>query len=220
MPATLLAYLLLASQAPAVQKVELVPTDDLWIYPHASDAAHDANLRIWGAEGKAAPADPSEAENLSMAYLKWDVKDLPTGKKLTKATLVVTNIPNPGYTPDQAKAAPLQARPLGTEFDEKTWEYEKLGKLLPPKEAKDVFGVGTPGPIDKDKPVTIEVDLLKGPNDFRKYLDAAVTSGKPLGLALTSALDMVSLGRTAVYKIYSRDDRDVTVRPKLVLVFE
>lgn len=218
MPASLLAFLLLSSTA-ATQKVELVPTDDLWIYPHASDAAHDPNLRIWGSEGHAAPADASEAEELSMAYLKWDLSSLPADKKLTSAVLVVTNIANPGYTADQAKAAPLQARPLASDFTEKTWDYEKLGKLLPPKESKDVFGAGFPASFLADKPVTIEIDLLKGPNDFRKYLDSARGS-KSLALALTSGLDMASLGRTAAYKIYSRDAENATLRPRLVLGFE
>ena len=218
MPASLLAFLLL-THAPAAQKVELVPTDDLWIYPHASDAAHDANLRIWGSEGKSAPADATEAEELSMAYLKWDLSNLPAGKKLTSAVLVVTNIANPGFTVEQAKAAPLQVRPLATTFTEKTWDFEKLGKLLPPKEKTDVFGTGYPESFLADKPVSFEIDLLKGPNDFRKYLDSARES-KSLALALTSAIDMANLGRTAIYKIYSRDAEKEELRPRLVLGFE
>lgn len=218
MPASLFALLLLSGTA-LPQKVELAPTDDLWIYPHASDAGHDANLRIWGAEGHAAPADASEAEELSMAYLKWDLSNLPTDKKLTSAVLVVTNIADPGYTVEQAKATPLQVRPLGSDFTEKTWDYEKLGKLLPAKENKDVFGAGYPLSFLPDKPVTIEIDLLKGPNDFRKYFEAARTS-KSLALALTSAMDMATLGRTGMYKIYSRDADKAEFRPKLVLGFE
>ncbi|AIE86453.1 hypothetical protein [Fimbriimonas ginsengisoli] len=212
----LLAFLLLAPQT-----VELTPTDDVWVYPHASDGAHDANLRVWGYEGKAAPADATEAEELSMAYLKWDVASVPAGKKLTKARLVLTNIANPGYTLEQAKAAPLQARPLAPDFTEKSWEFESLGKLLPKREKLDVFGVGAPEKLVADKPAPIEIDLMKGPNDFGKYLAAALGSpSKQMALALTSTIDMATLGRTGIYKFYSRDERDATVRPRLVLTFE
>jgi hypothetical protein len=200
------------------QTIRLTPTDDVWVYSHASDPAHDEFLRVWGAEGKAIPASADEAEELSMGYLKWDLSSVPAGKKLTKATLVVMNIANPGYTFDQAKAAPLEARSLPTEFDEKTWEPEKLAKTLPSKEA---FGSGYPAVVEKDKPLEIDIDLLKGPKDFQSaFAGAMLGSAKQIGMALTSAIDIAAIGRTGMYKLYSRDTKLDELKPQLVLVFE
>jgi hypothetical protein len=213
MALSLLALLVLAPQT-----VRLAPTDDIWVYPHASDPAHDVNLRIWGASGNGVPADTSEAEEMSLALLRWDVSGVPVGKKLVKATLVVTNIANPGYTLAQAAAAPLEARPVRADFDEKTWEYEKLEKYLPKKE---LFGSANPPSFEKDKPVPLEINLLKGPSKFAAYLDSSLASSeKTLALALTSAMDMASIGRSGMYKIYSRDEKDEALRPSLVLTFE
>lgn len=216
MPLALLALLALAPST-----VRLAPSDDVWVYPHASDPAKDSMLRIWGTSGHAAPVDATEAEELSMGYLKWDLSSLPGDKKLTKATLIVKNIPDPGFTPEQAKAAPLQARPVGAKFSEKDWTYEGLSALLPEREEKAVFGSASPDKWEKEKPVEIRIDLLKGPNDFRVYLRKAMDAPKhELALALTSAIDMASLGRSAIYKIYSRDERDAVVRPSLELEFD
>ena len=215
MPASLIALLLFAPQS-----FRLMPKDDIWVYPHASDPGHDANLRIWGASGHAVPADAGEAEEMSIALLKWDIGMVPAGKKLTKATLVLTNVPNPGFTLEQAKLAPLEARPVAAGFNEKSWEFDQALKFLPAKDSKDVFGTGVPSSLEKDKVLRLEIDLLKGPGSFEKYMAAAITaSNKEVALGLTSAIDMASIGRTGMYKVYSRDEKDESLRPTLVLVF-
>jgi len=208
----LLAFLLLAPQT-----IQLTPTDDVWVYGNASDPAHDVNLRIWGTEGLATPKEAGGADQLSMAYLKWDLSTAPAGKKLTKATLVVNNIPNPGYTIEQATATPLEARPLVADFDEKTWEFGLVSRVAPAGGKAELFGTGAPKTLPKDQAAPIEIDLMKGPGDFAAFVKS---SGKQLRLALTSTLDMASLGRSAIYKIYSREEKDETLRPRLVLVFE
>jgi len=216
MPHPLLALLLLAPQS-----VKLAPSADIWVYANASDPGADEYLRVWGIEGRGAPNDAIDAQEMSFAYLKWDLSTLPAGKKLTKATLTVTNIPNPGYTLEQAKAAPLQARPIGTSFDEKSWTYDMLGKLLPSKDADQIYGTGAPAALTPDKTNPIEIDLLKGPGDFAKAVAGALSSSeKSIGLALTSSIDMASLGRTGIYKLYSRNTKEETLRPQLTLVFE
>lgn len=214
-------HLLLAFLALAPQSAPLTPSDDLWVYANASDPGHDEYLRVWGVEGRGAPIDAGDAQEMSLAYLKWDLSGIPAGKKLTKAVLVVTNIANAGYTVDQAKAAPLQARPVGTAFDEKTWTFDMIGKLLPDKDPQHIYGSGYPAAFTADKATPIEIDLLKGPGNFAKAIgDALASPDKKIAVAITSGLDMASLGRTAIYKFYSRDVKDETLRPHLTLTFE
>jgi hypothetical protein len=216
MPVSLIA--LLALSAPPIS---LEPTQDLWVYPHASDPAKDAYLRVWGTGGKAAPADIGEAEDFSLSYLKWSLTTVPAGKRLKSAKLVLTNVADPGFTLDQAKEAPVEARAVGTGFEEKTWNYDFVSKLLPKGDKDAVFGVGAPEFLPAGKPIEFSIDLLKGPGDFRKALDAALaTPTKEIALALTSPIDMSVLGRAAIYKVYSKDAENKDVHPKLVLEFE
>jgi len=214
MPIPILALLVLAPQT-----VKLTPTADIWVYANASEPGSDEYLRIWGLEGRGAPADAGDAQEMSFAYMKWDLSSIPSDKKLTKATLTLTNIANPGYTLDQAKAAPLQARPVGIAFEEKTWTYDMLGKLLPDKEPEHIFGTGYPATLTPDKTNTIVIDLLKGPGDFRTALGSALKD-KSIALALTSGIDMASLGRTGIYKLFSKDSKEEAARPTLTLDFE
>lgn len=215
MPLNLIALLALSTA------VTLEPAHDIWVYPHAADATKDAYLRVWGTAGKAAPADPSEAEEFSLSYLKWTLTGVTPGKKLKSAKLVVTNIANPGFTLEQAKAAPLEARAVGIAFDEKDWTYDGISKLLPKADKEAVFGTGAPDALLKDMKVEITLDLLKGPGDFRAALEAAAKSPtKELALALTTPLDMSVLGRAGIYKLYSKDAETKETHPKLVLEFE
>lgn len=215
MPAALIALLALSTP------ITLEPAHDVWVYPHAADATKDAYLRVWGTSGKSAPADASEAEEFSLSYLKWNLTGVTSGKKLKSAKLVVVNIANPGFSLEQAKAAPLEARAVGIAFDEKDWTYEGVSKLLPKADKEAVFGVGAPDLLMKDKTVEITLDLLKGPGDFRAALEAAAKSPtKELALALTSPLDMSVLGRAGIYKLYSKDAETKENHPKLVLEFE
>lgn len=208
---------LLALSAP----ITLEPAHDVWVYPHAADATKDAYLRVWGTGGRSAPADVSEAEEFSLSYLKWNLDGVTPGKKLKSAKLILVNIANPGFTLEQAKEAPLEARTLGTGFDEKDWTYEGISKLLPKADKEAVFGTGTPLLVAKDKPVEITLDLLKGPGDFRTALETAAKSPtKELALALTTPLDMSALGRAGIYKLYSKDAETKANHPRLVLEFE
>ncbi len=46
----------------APQTIELTPTDDIWVYPHASDPEKDGYLRCWGVDGQAVAPDPAQNE--------------------------------------------------------------------------------------------------------------------------------------------------------------
>ncbi len=200
--------------------LKLTPTDDVWVYPHASDPAGDAVIRVWGTGGISVPKSSGDAPEFSFGYMKWDLKDVPVGAKLSGAKLVVHQVAKPGYTLDQAKVAPLEARPVGTGFGEKGWVYESLGDLLPSAGRDEVFGTGAPVDVGAET-LPIEIDLLRGPAAFRVEFQKSLDNpSKEIALALVSALDMSALGRAGIYKIYSKDEKQESLRPALVLTFE
>ncbi len=208
---------LLAAALLAPRTVDLTPTDDVWVYPHATDPGMDPNLRVWGISGDAVAQDPSEADNFSYAYLKWDASMLPKDAKLKEATLTVTHVAEPNFTLDVAKHFPLQARPVSSNFDEKTWSYGDSIKIAPEKLKTSIFGEGIPTSIPASGTFPITVDLMKGPNDFAKYLASSKGS---FGLALTSAMDPSAEDHAMNYKFYSRNDENGARRPVLHLVFD
>lgn len=217
MPLALLALTLLAAQ----KEVALTPTADIWIYPHAGDPAKDAYLRVWGRDGQAVAKEIGDAEELSYSLLKFDPSSLPEGKP-KNATLILTTVADLAFTEAQAKANPLQARPVDGGFEEKGWKYDFLEKFNPTFDPKSIYGTGYPTPWpEAGKEGKIEIDLLKGPGDFAAALAAAKKDGKALGLALTSVLDVQSNPDVmSIYKMYSKDSPLEATRPKLVLSYE
>lgn len=197
-------------------EVTLHPTDDVWVYPHAGDPAKDAYLRVWGRDGAAVAKTAGDSEDLSYSLLRFDPASLPDGK-LTKAVLVLTTTGGPSYTADDAKAHPLQARAVDGGFAEKGWKYDLLERFLPTYDPKSIYGTGAPAFPKADAEGRVEIDLLKGPNDFR----AALKNKKPFGIALTSTLDVqANEGTMTIYKLYSKDAPVEAARPRLELSFE
>jgi len=208
----------LAFAAMATPPLSLTPTADVWVYPHASDPERDSYLRVWGAGGDAVSADPGDAGDFSYSYLKWDVSPVPAGAKLKAATLVLTHTASPTFTLDQARLAPLEARTVSADFEEKGWTYEKSVKIAPDKGNDAIFGAASPDSLGDAKDFTITIDLMKGPNDFRAYFAKAIEA-KQLALALTSRIDP-SEGQRSFYKVYSKDTQTASQRPSLNLTFE
>lgn len=210
-----LATLALAAPAPVVlQTVELFPTDDVWVYPRAADQDSDEYLRIWGVGDASVASDAVGSEDLGYAFLKFALTDLPKGKTLKGATLVLTHIPEPAFTVDAAAAHPIEARPMPSGFTEKTWDYAQLSKFMPDAGKSAAFGKDGPGKFETAKEFTITIDLLKGPGNFAKYLEAAQIAG-PLAIALTSTISPDD----GIYKVYSKDGPK-EFRPFLRLTFE
>lgn len=201
--------------------VTLRPTDDVWVYPHAGDPAKDGYLRVWGREGEAVPKLAGDATEFSFSLLRFDPAALPDGK-LTKARLILTTTAGPNYTEEQAKKWPLQARPVDGGFAEKGWKYDLIERFMPTFDPKSVYGTGFPKPWPApDVEGKIEIDLLQGPGDFRAALTTARKDGKPLGVALTAALDVqTNPDVQTIYKAYSKDAPVEASRPQLVLSFE
>ena len=203
-----IAAIVLCTAPADVKTVEVFPSDDVWVYPHASDPGTDPFLRVWGAGGKSVAEAGDDVGEISYSYLRWRLSDLPTGK-LVGATLVLTHVANPAFTVEQAKASPLEVRPLPVlaaaatsttiEFSEKMWSHFLVGQIAPGPGSKNVFASGFAEKIEKDKPLTFELDLLKK-EGFAEFYKNPRTMG--LGLALTSSMDAAE---RAVYKLYSKD---------------
>ncbi|HVT14009.1 MAG TPA: hypothetical protein VHE55_17230 [Fimbriimonadaceae bacterium] len=201
--------------------VELIPTDDVWVYSHASDPMKDPYLRVWGAEGKDVAKDVNEVQDFSYSYLRFDLTTLPKGK-ITGATLTLTHLGHPGFDEAYSKLNPIKARPLPIDFREKTWDFSKIDQIMPEPGDKTAFGSGYAENIPTDdKEFKITVDLLKGPNDFRKYVESGASSAsKSIDFALTASLDVEEMGQSCIYKIYSKDCENPAKRPVLKLTVE
>lgn len=198
----------------SAQTLELAPTDDIWVYPHASDPQKDGYLRVWGTGGLAVASDPTQADEYSYSYLKFDLAKLPKTAVLKSVVLTVMHTPDPTWQASDSKTNPLEARPLGKDFSEKGWEFG-LGKtVFPTGKREDVFGSFAPAKIDAGQPIKFEIDLLKGPNKL------LLGAGGTFGVALTSTLDPSVIGNRAVYKFYSKDYDKAEYRPKLTIQYD
>ncbi len=210
-----LALLLGMVQAP---DISLTPSDDVWVYSHASDPAHDAYLRAFGSDTKSVAASMDEQGDFSYGFLKFDLSAVKPGWKLASATLTLTHIGMPSFTKTQGKQNPLEVRPMVGDFNEKTWAFDQVEKTHPLGGEKDIFGsFALSGDENTDKDWTLSIDLLKGPASFSKAIDAA--AGKSICLALVSKLSPAE-GAPATWKVYSKDADSAAKRPQLVLKFE
>lgn len=203
----------LVSLSPAT--LELQPTDDMWVYPHASDPGRDPFLRAWGSSGRAVAASADELSEYSYSYLKFDFSKLPAGAKLEAVTLVLTHVADPAFSLEAVKQNPLEVRGLKPDFEERTWEYGRAASLAP----GNVFGKSAFTEIPSGKEFAISIDLLKGPGDFRAYVTEQQKANSRVGLALTSAMDASTSGMKGIYKVFSKDAERKEVRPTLKLTY-
>ena len=210
----LAATALLSPSASAEQTVELIPSDDVWVYPRAADQDRDEYLRVWGASDAAVASSVEESEEFGYALLRFSLADVPKDKTLKAATLVVIHIPKPAFTLAQAIEHPMEVRPVPGGFKEKDWNYEQLSKFMPQAGKSAALGSGSPETIDGEKGFSIKLDLMKGPASFAKYLGAALPTGA-LHLSLASTISPDE----GVYKIFSKDGPKDS-RPVLHLTFE
>lgn len=210
----MLASLALAAILTGPTTTELTPTDDIWVYPHASDQK-DAYLRVWSVGNSDLAADQDEMEQVSYAYLRFDVGKVPAGK-ITEAKLIVTSIANPTYTLEMATKNPLIVRPVVGDFTEKGWNYEAAVKVKPQTGAEAIFGKGAPDAIPTEKEFTITIDLLKGPNKFADFLRKSGV----IGISLSSSMDVAGNESRPVYKLFSKDAETAAKRPVLRIVTE
>lgn len=193
----------------SMQAVTLMPTDDIWVYPHASDPAGDPFIRVWGIDGDSVPSSSEDAGSFSMGYLKFSFASIPKGSEIKSAKLVVHQVAPAGYGVGDAKAAPLEARWISSKFAEKGWSADILNTILPKREG--LLGSGSPEKID-GATIPITIELSKEP----EKLNQALAEGE-IAIALTSAINAAELGRSAIYKVYSREEKDANLVPKLIV---
>lgn len=212
--------LFLALPVQVTDTITLTPSDDIWVYPHASDPGRDETVRIWGAGGRSVAADPVDAEEFAYGYLRFTLPARAKGARLIGATLELTNVPNDEFDAAELAATPLEVRPLIGSFQEKTWTYTDVAKVYP--DAKTFWGKGVPK-IVKGEPAKISIDLMTrgkdqvGPTEFHKAFDAA--NGGEIDIALTAGIDVAMVGMKAIYKVYTKETSDESRRPRLVLRF-
>jgi hypothetical protein len=197
--------------------LEVPPTDDVWVYMHASEGATEEFLRVWGIEG-ASVGDPSEG--FSYAYLRFDLAGLPERFKLREAKLILVHAAGPAFKAELVERCPLEARRLGSDFDEKSWSGPENAKVSPKPSKEDVYGTGFPKDWPTDKEFSFEIGLLGEGSPFAADIAAArEKETRALGIALTTTLDPSEAGRGGVYKLRSKNGPKETV-PILKLVYE
>ncbi len=188
-------------------------SEDVWVYSHASDPGGDSALRVFGNGGNAVAASAGDLESFSYGYLKFDVSSLPKDKKLASAELVLTPSGKPVVDP-AAKDWPLEARPLVGKFSEKTWGFEMASDVKPL--GSSVYGSGVIKATSAADGFEIRMNLLGEKStfsgDFAKLTDS-------LFVALTTKYDASEQGMKGMYKVFSRDNKDRAVRPRLELKF-
>ncbi len=197
--------------------ITVTVSEDVWVYPNASDPGADETFKVWGVGGKAVAPTPAEAESFGYGYLKFNLPEVPESKKLTGAWMVLK--PAASMKVDvNAKDYPLEVRPLIGKFEEKTWTYDKSATVYPDN---SVFGTGVVAPPDGLSEIgalEIRIDLM---GKKSKFAEAFVKVGKnPMYFALTSKYDASESGREGIYRIYTKDRKEGDVKPKLVLKFE
>lgn len=185
-----------------------------WVYLHASDPTGDEFLRVWGSNGQATSDSGGDNGEFSYGYLGFDLKSVPTGSPRT-AVLVVYNVAPPGFSPEDAKGSPLEARALRGRFD------TSLGPDVAPDGPKTIFGTGHLVPsADSKAPTEIDIDLLHGPGDFKSALARAEGgSDHELFLALTSTMDPSVGEMSTIYKVHAAHVQNPRLAPTLRLGF-
>ncbi|MBS1707731.1 MAG: hypothetical protein JSS65_03310 [Armatimonadetes bacterium] len=212
----MLTALILASK---LVTVTLEPTDDIWVYPHASEQVEDTFLRVWGSDGQAVQ-EPDPGMSASWSLVKFDLGEVKQDGKLTKAVLVLTHAPKVGVTVKESADAPIEARAVEAGFTERLWDFREAEKFSPEGKANEILGTGAIQAVVEGKPTLIEVDLMKGPAPFATLLKSKLGStDKKLAMALTSKIDPEGSNNARIYKFYSRAAEKVELRPKLMLTF-
>ncbi len=201
--------------------VELTPTDDIWAYPHAEDQMSDPFLRIWGQEGRSVWPAGEDGEAYGISLLKFDLSKIEAGKKLKSAKLILTHAEGIGITAEVSKKMPLEVRWVDGTFKERGWEYSQISKLRPKDDPKSIIATGILSGFTADLPHQMEIDLFAGPLKFADiFSEASKTKPAELRFALCSTINPAELGRSAVYKFYSKDCENPKFKPVLKLEFE
>jgi hypothetical protein len=198
-----------------VPTLDVLPTDDVWVYPHAGDPAKDPFLRVWGA-GTSLPAAGDDEQNFSYSYLRFDLSKIKPAEVEGGISLVLTHVGNPSVTQDLAKDAPIEVRKLSSTFSEKSWSYDQLARIRPEAGKEGLIGAAVPKIVKGELPFEVVIELAKDAESARKILAIAGSSGI-FNIALTSGIDPSAGDPRPTYKFYSKDAESAKNRPYLRL---
>lgn len=205
--------------AAVVAPITIQASDDVWVYPHASDQINSEWLRCWGFEGKSVE-DGDQTGSFSYSYLRFPLDSVKDSGTITKATLRIYNDPKPTFVAAESKVAPLEARAMTSNFNEAKWEYGMVKDIKPVGGDEGLFGSAFVVPADNGKPILIEIDLMAGKAGFAKAVESAIKNGTlTISIGLASKLDPQSSGQSSMYKFYSRSAEEGW-RPQLILDFK
>lgn len=209
----------MAALALPATTVELIPTDDVWVYPHAMEQVSDPYLRAWGGpEGAVSPPDFGNF-SFSCSLLRFKLPEDVSGE-LKEAKLILTGAPGTVFLEEDSKAAPLEARKTRDGFTEKTWSFGKAAEFCPVGGPEEIFGTGTGNPQSEEEEFKIEINLLANKGVFAGELQKALASdSRTFAIALTSRMDPES-AEGMTYKFFSRSADKKTQRPTLKLTFD
>ncbi|MCW5938791.1 MAG: hypothetical protein KF884_05410 [Fimbriimonadaceae bacterium] len=205
------ASLILIVPSPA-QSLSLRPTDDVWVYEHSVDPGGDPISRVWGDGTRSFRDSYPPGQEFSYTYLRFDLGSLSgSSYRVESAVLRITSRPA-GYSRQAALANPLEARALGRDFTEATWNYADPTNPNP----LGLFGSGDMGGHSTASDFVIPIDLNQNRSLFGQALNAAVKGDKKLKVALTSRLRVDDMGGQP-YRLYTRDFPLVVRQPLLEL---
>jgi hypothetical protein len=206
--------LALAAASALPQTLTQDTVGDVWVYDRATDPRFDPILRVWGNGTDSYNKNGyPPGEQFSHGYLMFDLSGISAQEYfVTKATLRLRMRPAT-YTLDAARANLLEARALGTNWDEATWSY---GANNPNPEAVR-FGTGDLTNYSQTVEWDMTLDLL-GEAGFESRFNQAVNGDKKLAIAMTSSILVQGQGG-APYRFYSRDYGIPGSAPQIDLAF-
>jgi hypothetical protein len=194
------------------QSLSLRPTDDVWVYEHSVDPGGDPISRVWGDGTRSFRDTYPPGQEFSYTYLRFDLGSLTgTSYQVESAVLRITSRPA-GYSRQAALDNPLEARALGKDFTEATWNYADPTNPNP----LGLFGSGDMSGHSTASDYVIPIDLNKNRSLFGQAFNTAVRSDKKFKVALTSRLRVNDMGGQP-YRLYTRDFPLVVRQPLLEL---
>ncbi|HLO97072.1 MAG TPA: hypothetical protein VK171_00640, partial [Fimbriimonas sp.] len=115
---------------------------------------------------------------------------------------------------------PMEVRPLKGAFKESSWVYDSISSTYPSLD--EVFGKGiievkNPTAADADKQYELRIELTGEKSKFKEAVAKAVADKAGIALALVSVVDPAEQGRGGVFKVYSNNNTDESLKPTLIL---
>lgn len=189
---------------PDVTRVKAEATDDVWLYPFATNQDSDSFLRVWGTGADLATFTEDGEDSVSL--VRFPAQEIPAGD-IVSARVVLTHVNPEGGQRANVRKYPIEIRSVKSGFSEKSWAHA-LGATHWP--GPGVLGSAQFGETREDGSFEMVFEIAQV-DKLRELLS------DPLGpaFAFTSTAPASEVGRTGVYKFFSRNAPDAAVRPRL-----